>query len=81
MIEVFITNIKIQTDAEKVVEMLKSNFPTLKINFDMDETGLAFPCGHTVIRIEGINFNIKNIISIIKNEKFLCEVMEDRICA
>lgn len=52
MVEVFITDIKKQTQAKKMVKTLKRLFSELKISFDMDETGLPFPQGHTVLRAE-----------------------------
>ncbi|WP_298420723.1 hypothetical protein [uncultured Kordia sp.] len=61
--------------------MLKTEFPELKIDYDMDETNLPYPCGHTVIRIKGIYFSIEKIVSLISKKGFVCEIMKDKIYA
>ncbi|WP_298895131.1 hypothetical protein [uncultured Psychroserpens sp.] len=79
MIEVFITNVKTQIQVEKVSKKIGERFPDLNIDFDMDETNLPYPIGHTVLRIEGESFDPNKIILIAIKLKLLCEIMEDSI--
>ncbi|MEE9361384.1 MAG: hypothetical protein V3U92_02165 [Cellulophaga sp.] len=79
MVEVFITDIKEQALAKKIVKALEYVFSELDINYDMDETGLPFPQGHTVLRVEGENIDAGQIILIVKKSGLNCEIMEDNI--
>ncbi|UXP32484.1 hypothetical protein N6H18_00650 [Reichenbachiella agarivorans] len=81
MIEVFITNIESQDQADKVEKSILSDHSDLKINTDLNETGLPFPCGHTIMRIEGNNFNSNEIISLLNKSGIKCQILEDKICA
>ena len=80
MIEVFITDISNKIQAEKVLNNLQKKHPDLKINYDLSETELAFPCGHTIFRIEGIDVNTKAIMKIVTGLGFQSEILEDKIC-
>ncbi|WP_461445620.1 hypothetical protein [Maribacter sp.] len=77
MVEVFITDIKKQTQAKKMVKTLKRLFSELKISFDMDETGLPFPQGQTVLRAEGEPIDANAIVLQVKKSGFMCDIMED----
>jgi hypothetical protein len=79
MVEVFITDIKRRAQAKKMVKAIEQLCSELKINFDMDETGLPFPQGHTVLRVEGENIDAKRIILMVKKSGFMCEIMEGSI--
>lgn len=81
MTEVFITNIENQNQADKVAKTIRSNYSDLKINTDLNETELSFPCGHTILRIEGENFNSDEIINLINALGIKCQILEDKICA
>lgn len=81
MVEVFITDIKKQDQLQVVQRGLVAGFPDLKICFDLNETGLPFPCGHTVLRVEGQRaFDQESIIATVCNSGFSCNIMEDKIC-
>lgn len=80
MIEVFITDISNKIQAEKVLNNLQKKHPDLRINYDLRETELAFPCGHTILRIEGIDVNTKAIMKIVIDLGFQSEILEDKIC-
>ena len=77
MVEVFITDIKKQVQAKRMIETLEPVFPELRFNYDMDETELSFPMGHTVLRVEGKNIDAEQIISIVKKLGANCEIMKD----
>lgn len=80
-VEVFTTNIQSKIQAERILKMLESHFPKLKINFDLNETVLPYPCGHTILRVEGNTINSEKIIAIIKKSGFMCDILEDKVCS
>lgn len=79
MIEVFITDIKNECDIKSVLKPLAFHFPNLKINFDLNETKMPFPCGHTILRVESATIYPEKIISLVQKSGFQCEVLEDKI--
>ena len=80
MIEVFITDIQNKAQADRVSSRILVENTDLKVNFDFNETEVAFPCGHTILRMEGDVVNSDEIIAIVKESGFNCEVLEDKIC-
>ncbi|WP_276165399.1 hypothetical protein [Zobellia alginiliquefaciens] len=79
MVEVFITNIDKRAQAKGIVKMLGLVFSELKIDFDLDETALPFPKGHTVLRVEGKHIDHVKIMRLTREFGIRCEIMEDRI--
>ncbi|CAM4089827.1 hypothetical protein ZORO111903_00485 [Zobellia roscoffensis] len=79
MVEVFITNIEKRAQAKGIVKMLGLVFSELKIDFDLDETDLPFPKGHTVLRVEGQNIDSTEIIRLSREFGIRCEIMENHI--
>jgi hypothetical protein len=80
MVEVFITDIQTKSQAEVVLNSIQIENTDLKVNFDLNETEFSFPCGHTILRVEG-NFNSEIILAKVSNLGFKCEVLEDKICS
>jgi len=80
MIEVFITDIQTKNQAEAVLIDIQNKNTDLKINFDLNETDFSFPCGHTILRVEGTKVNSENILKQIGKLGFKCDVLEDKIC-
>lgn len=80
MVEVFITDIQNEIQSESVLNTIQNENIELKINFDLNETDLSFPCGHTILRIEGNKINSDKIMETVKNQGFNCEILEDKIC-
>ena len=81
MVEVFITDIQNPKQAERVITTIQQENALFKIDFDLNETELSFPCGHTIIRVEGHSINSDKIIAIVKNQGFNCEILEDKVCS
>ncbi|SNZ00415.1 hypothetical protein SAMN06265377_2239 [Flagellimonas pacifica] len=79
MVEVFITNVKEPKQAEETLKVLEHTLPKFKINFDLEDFEKPYPCGHSILRIEGSSINNKKIIQIIQNEGFKCEILEDKL--
>jgi hypothetical protein len=80
MIEVFITNIQNTKQAEIVMHIIKNEYAHLKINFDMHGNRNRFPCGHTIMRVEGFRLNTEGILLIVRNLGYQCEILVDKIC-
>lgn len=80
MIEVFITDIQNKAQADRVSSKIKTETADWKVNYDLDETDLSFPCGHTILRIEGDVINSDATIAIVNEQGYKCEILEDKIC-
>jgi len=64
MVEIFKTNVEINTDANAIVSILQRQFPDCKINFDLED------CDR-ILRIEGGRFNPKQI-TLKSSRIYLC---------
>jgi len=80
MIEVFTTNIQDKAQAKAIQKILENNFKELKINFDLEDSNNTYPCGHSIMRVEGSLITPENIITIINLQGFECGILEDKIC-
>lgn len=81
MIEIFTTDINNELKTVSVCKTLRQKFSGLKINFDSDETGLPYPCGHTILRVEGKIVPVQEIMQKIQELGFQCEILTDKICS
>ena len=66
MVEVFMTNIQSEILSKEILMLLEGNYPSLEINFDLEDYNKPYPCGHSILRIEGTFINSDSIIFIIK---------------
>ncbi len=80
MVEVFITNVKSECQSEDILQFLKINYSTLKINFDLEDFNKPYPCSHSILRIEGELIDTITIVQQIKSKGIKCDVLEDKIC-
>lgn len=80
MTEIFITDIQTKAQADYILSHLKAENTELKANYDLNETGLAFPCGHTIFRLEGETINSEKMMSLMANLKVKVKPLEDKIC-
>ena len=69
MFEVFKTNVQKNEQAEELLTLLHQTFPGNKINFDLDDCD-------KVLRIEGKIFTCTNIISVLQQQGFSCNLLE-----
>lgn len=79
-LEVFVTDIRNPIQVEQLLKKLKRSFPKLKINYDLSASELPYPCGHTVLRVEGNEISSGKIKSTISHLGFNCDVLEDKVC-
>ena len=70
MIEVFATDVNSPDEAKRIKGRLLVRFPGTRINFDLQD------CDR-VLRVEGSRFTAPEVIGILKEEGFLCRVLED----
>ena len=68
MVEVFKTNVQNEIQAEQILKALKKNFPRLKTNFDLQDCD-------KILRMDGKNIPVKEIIRIMKSKKYQCEIL------
>ena len=80
MVEVFITNILNKIQAEKVLKNIGIDYPKFELYYDLNETEFPFPCGHTVLRVEGDNISAKQLMESVLIQGFKCEILEDKVC-
>lgn len=80
MVEVFTTNIQLQIQADQVLSILKQSFPELKVSFDINDSELPFPCGHSILRVEGEPVNPEEILSMMNKTGYQCDILEDKVC-
>ena len=69
IIEVFKTNVTDASQADQLVALLSQCFPGSRINFDLHD------CDN-ILRVEGRNFNIQEIMTIVQERGFSCTVLE-----
>jgi hypothetical protein len=81
MVEVFITDIQTKSQAEAVLNSIQNENTDLKVNFDLNETEFPFPCGHSILRVEGCQINSEKILLKVSNLGFKCGILEDKICS
>jgi len=79
MIEVFTTDVQNEIHAKQLLSMLNNYFSQLKINFDIEVTQLPYPCGHSILRVEGRLINSEKIINLVNKSGFKCDILEDKI--
>ncbi|ASV30054.1 hypothetical protein [Maribacter cobaltidurans] len=80
MIGIFITNIQNEVQLNKIVNSIKTDSPELKVSYDLNETEKQYPCGHTVLRVEGKKINADKILTAVNSYDHNCEILEDKIC-
>ena len=69
MIEVFKTNIQESSQAAHLIGLLLQHFPGNRINVDLHDCD-------KVLRIEGGNFLPAKIMMLVKENGFMCSVLE-----
>jgi len=70
MIEVFKTNIQERSQAERLLSVLRDRFPGHRINVDLHDCD-------KVLRIEGYQFAVASILSVVHEQGFYCSVLDE----
>ncbi len=69
MVEVFKTNVKKISQANKLVSLLLQHFPNSRINFDLHDCD-------KILRVKGENFIPEEVMILVKENGFSCKVLE-----
>ena len=80
MVVVFMTNVKLEIQSLEILQILKRTYPQLKFNFDLEDFNKPYPCGHSILRIEGNVVDTNSIVQQLKSEGIECGLLEDKIC-
>ncbi len=68
MIEVFKTNVQTAKQSNLLLPILGKTFPSLKINFDLDDCD-------KILRVQGKNISPRKIIETLNAEGFHCKIL------
>ena len=80
MVEVFITNVKSEILSKEILQFLENKYPNLKFNFDLEDFNEPYPCGHSILRIEGKAIDTNSIVIQLKFKGIECELLDDKTC-
>lgn len=69
MIEIFKTNVENEKQAASLLALLHQHFPSTEISFDLDDCD-------SILRVKGEKFCSLNIIQILADKDFECQVLE-----
>ena len=69
MVEVYKTNVYRRRQAKTLMAHLTRHFPTLKINFDLED------CDH-ILRIEGEDILNEKITRLVTESGYRCEILK-----
>ena len=70
LVEIFKTNIQKKEEAVLILEKLNRCFPGCVINFDLEDCD-------KVLRIEGHQFSPGEIIEILSENNYQCEILKE----
>ena len=69
MVEIFRTDVRKKTQSKMLLSILTREFPAFRINFDLSDAD-------KVLRIEGEQIAVPEIILRVREHGFVCEVLE-----
>lgn len=68
-VSVFKTNVKVNSDAQHLVDRLAIIFPAHRINFDLEDCD-------KILRIEGTEVHCSKVIEQLNKENYDCSLLE-----
>ena len=69
MIEVFKTNVRLDAEARKLVNIILRQLPGCRVNIDLHDCD-------KVLRIEDEMISVKQVMQLVSENGFLCEILE-----
>jgi len=69
MVEVFKTNVRQKRHARRLLNVLASQFPSFRVNFDLEDCD-------KILRIEGINIPQEKIAKLVIENGYQCDVLD-----
>lgn len=65
VVEIFKTNVQKESDTNYIIAVIKRQFPTYKINFDLEDCD-------KILRVEGVNLQLNHIVEYVNCLGFIC---------
>lgn len=81
MVIIFTTNIPNKYEASDIMSVTRYNYPDLLLSFDIENAVSNYPCDHSILRVEGEKIRSQNIIAIVNQAGFECDILEDKVCS
>ena len=69
MIEIFKTNVELEEQCHAIISTLINTFSSVKVNFDLEDCD-------KILRVEGTNFSVDQIMEKVRILGYRCEVLE-----
>ncbi|QSW90441.1 MULTISPECIES: hypothetical protein [Flavobacterium] len=69
VVEIFKTNVEKETETNYVIAVIKRQFPSYKVNFDLEDCD-------KILRVEGLELQWNTIIDYVNCLGFLCIRLE-----
>ena len=69
MVEVFKTNVETKKQARKILDLLRSAFTDIQVNFDLDD------CDR-ILRVEGSIIDADKVEQLLMANGYVCEILE-----
>lgn len=69
MVEVFKTNVQKETDTNHIIAIIQREFPTYKVNFDLEDCD-------KILRVEGTDLQSNIIIDCVNCLGYSCRILE-----
>jgi hypothetical protein len=69
MIEIFRTNVELEDQCHAIIHALIHTFSSVKVNFDLEDCD-------KILRVEGTNFSVDQIMETVQILGYRCEVLE-----
>ncbi len=76
----FITNVKSEILSIEILQFLEKEYPQIEFIFDLEDFNKPYPCGHSILRIEGKVIDTNYITQQLRSKGIECELLEDKIC-
>lgn len=66
IVEIFKTNVEKETETNYIIAVIKRQFPSYKINFDLEDCD-------KILRVEGLDIQYANIMNYVNCLGYTCE--------
>lgn len=81
MVTIFTTNIPNQYEASDIMSVIRHHNPGGQLSFDIENAVSNYPCDHSILRVEGEKVNPQNIMTMVNQAGFECDILEDKVCS
>jgi len=81
MVIIFTTNIPNQYEASDIMSAITHHNPELQLSFDIESAVSNYPCDHSILRVEGEKVRPQDIMAMVSQAGFECDILEDKVCS